>query len=207
MSGIATAIIGGAVIGGVASTMGSKEQAKGIESAAATEAQSSAAAIESEERQLERLIELQEPFRQAGVEQLPRLTDMAQEDITKTPQFLLQQEEGEEAINRAAAARGGFGGTPTVERLGEFNRRLLASESDKQYGRLLDLVNVGRGAATTQGSAALSTGAGVAGTQMQTGARMAELDVLGAQNRGSTYANVGNIPSQTISSLVQAGVF
>jgi hypothetical protein len=187
--------------------MGSKEQAGGIESAANTQAAASAASIASQEKMFDRSIELQEPFRQAGMEALPSLSALSRGDITKTPQFLLQQQEGTEAIDKAAAARGGFGSTSTVRSIGEFNRRLLGSESDKQYGRLLDLVNIGRGAATNQGSAAMATGAGISQTQSQAGTNLANLQFSGAQNRASTYANLGSIPSQTISSLANAGVF
>jgi hypothetical protein len=207
MSWVAAAIVGGAVIGGAASTMGADKQAEGIESSARIQSESGDRAIASQEKQFERLIELQEPFRTAGVESLPQLLSMSRADITKSPQFKLQQDEGEEGIDRAAAARGGFGNTATVERLGEFNRRLLSSESDKQYGRLLDLVNIGRGAATTQGAAGQTTGTNISNIGTATGTNLANLEVLGAQNRASTYANIGNLPGQTTNALNKAGVF
>ena len=159
----------------------------------------------------EQAVELQEPFRELGVGALEELgsearrtpysggilpTEITPEQIKLSPLYQLQREEGEEAINRAAAARGGFGSTPTVERLGEFNRRLLANEaqrmtddarmargeqrlerefdvreSGKQYQKLLDIVNIGRGAATTSGAATTAAGGQIASLESLGGAR------------------------------------
>ena len=201
------------------SVLGAKSQSEGIQAASATSAQASSAAIKSQERMLNQMLGLQEPFRQAGVGALPGLQSMSREnleprDVKLSELYRLQQEEGEKSINRAAAGRGGFGSTATVERLSDFNRMLLAEEverdyarqertSDRQYGRLLDLVNVGRGAATTQGSAGISTGQGIANTQMQGGNTLADLQSLQGSQRASTYANLGALPMQ----LKEAGFF
>lgn len=205
--GTTAAILGGAAIGGIGSVIAGKSQQEGIEGASDATLQGTRESIASQERQLERLIELQEPFREAGITALPQLSEFAGQDITETPAYQLQQEEGEEAINRAAAARGGFGGSSTVERLGEFNRRLMASETDKQFGRLLNLVDIGRGAATTQGSAGMQTGANIGATTMQGAGNLANLSLMGGQSRASTYSNLGALPLQTLGSLSQAGVF
>ena len=201
------------------SVLGSKAQSEGIQAASATSSQASSSAIASQERMLNQMLGLQEPFRQAGVGALPGLQSMSREnleprDVKLSELYRLQQEEGEKSINRAAAGRGGFGSTATVERLSDFNRMLLAEEverdyarqertSDRQYGRLLDLVNVGRGAATTQGSAGISTGQGIANTQMQGGNTLADLQSLQGSQRASTYANLAALPID----LKRAGFF
>jgi len=100
MSWVATAIAGSAVIGGVSSYLGGKEQAKGIKGAAETTLQTTRESMAYQERMLDRLIDLQEPFRKEGVEALPELAELARGDFTETPYFKYQQEEGEEAINR-----------------------------------------------------------------------------------------------------------
>lgn len=207
MTWVAVAIVGGAVIGGAASTMGAKKQAEGMEQAADTSLQATRETIASQEKAQRQLINLQKPFRQAGVSALKDLKRYSMGNIAGTQQFRVQQMEGEKAINRAAAARGGFGSTATVERLGEFNRRLLGSESDKQYGRLLDLVNIGRGAATQTGAGVSSTSANIGSAIGAGGSTMAELAMLQGQSRGSAYASLGQLPGQTVTSLANAGAF
>ena len=75
MSGwTAAAIVGGAVIGGVASSSAAKTQAKATEAATAAQTASTEKGIDAQERMFERQVALQEPFRQAGVNALPELT-------------------------------------------------------------------------------------------------------------------------------------
>ena len=62
----AAAIAGGAVIGGIASGKAAREQAKAVDRGTA-----------SQERMFNRQVELQEPFRQAGVNALPELAGVS----------------------------------------------------------------------------------------------------------------------------------
>ena len=85
MSGVATAIVGGAIIGGVASNLAAGEQASAAESAANTQAAANTRAAELQlqaQRESNALqkemyyknIELQEPWRAAGQNALGKLT-------------------------------------------------------------------------------------------------------------------------------------
>jgi hypothetical protein len=204
--GTTAAILGAAAIGATGAVVASKTASKGTEGAAQTTAAAGQRAEETQERMLERQIGLQEPFRQAGLVGLPRLQQMITGeggpiDIEASPLYQWQREQGEEAINRAAAARGGFGATSTVQRLGEFQRGLGAEETQRQYGRLLDLVNIGRGATTTAGAQIGQAGMGIAGAQERAGAGMAGLQQLGGQQRASMYAGMGALPLQTMAAF------
>lgn len=214
MSWIAVAILGGAAIGGGASLLASKAQGEAIEEAAATGERSTAEAIEEQRRQFDLLLGLQAPFTAAGTEALPQLSELAAGrgepiQVTDLPTFGIQQEEGERGINRALAGRGIFGSRAGVGELSDFNRRLLAEEtgreSERRFGRLLDLVNIGRGTATTSGSAAQTTGTNISNLITSGGQQQAGLQQLAGQNRASTFANLGQLPLQTLTTLGQFG--
>jgi len=63
--------------------------------------------------------------------------------LRMSPQFKIQQEEGERAINRALAARGLSSSSQALGELGDYNRKLIAGEMEKNIGRLSDMVNLG----------------------------------------------------------------
>jgi hypothetical protein len=116
-----------------------------------------------------------------------------------SPLYDWQKEQITEDINRQLAARGRSSSTFGANVLSDAYRGLAAEESQRQYGRLLDLTNIGRGA---QGSvsgfgAGAASGAGnalgMAGGALGAGQQQA------ANIRGSTYANLGALPLQLYS--------
>jgi hypothetical protein len=116
MSGVATAIVGGAVIGGVLTSQASK-------SAAQTQADAANNATAAQQQALQQQLELQKPFTTAGTTAVNQLSKMTQpggaatKDFAYAPfnynqytdpgtQFRVQQ--GLNAMNATAAARGGL---------------------------------------------------------------------------------------------------
>lgn len=114
--------------------------------------------------------------------------------IPTSPMYTWQQEQGERAINRALAARGLYNSSAALNQLSDFNRALGAEESERQYGRLMDLTNIGRGAATQSGAAAANTGNALAGLYQAQGNALAQGQLAAGQARGSMYANLGAMP-------------
>jgi hypothetical protein len=111
--------------------------------------------------------------------------------MQESPMYSWQQEQGERALNRQAAAKGLSGSRASLNALSDFNRGLGAQEADKQYGRLLDLTNIGRGMAAT-GLGAGQTYAAGAGNALQGGAQQSALySGMAAQTKGSMYENIG----------------
>jgi hypothetical protein len=55
--------------------------------------------------------------------------------------YIYQQRQGEEAINRAMAARGLYGSRAAVNTLSDFNQSLTASDEARQYQRRVDEYN------------------------------------------------------------------
>jgi hypothetical protein len=215
MSGIAVAIVGSAVIGGIAGKAGADAQAGAIEDAARTQAESDALAIAEQRAAREQAVELNAPFREAGLAGLPQYQQMATEgyqgpgNITASPLYQWQLEQGTEGINRAAAARGGYGSTAAVSQIGDFTRALGAQETETQYNRglteyntqydrLMNLVNVGRGATTESVSAGQAAASNIGNITTAGGTNLANLQMASGANQASMYANLGALPMQAL---------
>jgi hypothetical protein len=211
--GTGIAVAGG--IGAVASIVGAGEQADAIDAAASTQAQSDALAIAEQRAAREQAVELNAPFREAGLAGLPQYQQMAMEgyqgpgDITGSPLYQWQLEQGTEGINRAAAARGGYGSTAAVSQIGDFTRALGAQETETQYNRglteyntqydrLMNLVNVGRGATTSSVSAGQTAAGNISNITTAGGTNLAELQLASGANQASMYANLGALPMQAL---------
>jgi hypothetical protein len=114
MSGVATAIVGGAVIGGVLTSSASR-------SAASTQADAANRATDAQAAALDRQLELQQPFTTAGTTAVNQLSAMTQPGGAATkefaygpfayqadPGYAFRLKEGMNAMNATAAARGGL---------------------------------------------------------------------------------------------------
>jgi len=116
MSGVATAIVGGAVIGGVLTSQASK-------SAASTQADAANQATAAQQQALDRQLELQQPFVTSGTTAVNQLSAMTQPGGAATKEFAyapfnynqytdpgtqFRVQQGLNAMNATAAARGGL---------------------------------------------------------------------------------------------------
>lgn len=114
MSGVATAIVGGAVIGGVLSSQASQ-------SAAQTQADAANNATAAQSAALQQQLALQQPFTTAGTTAVNQLSAMTQPGgaatkdfkygpfrYTADPGYAFRLQQGLNAMNAIAAARGGL---------------------------------------------------------------------------------------------------
>lgn len=131
MSGwTAAAIAGSAVIGGIASGKAAREQAKATDRATA-----------AQERMFNRQVELQEPFRQAGVNALPELieasryTPFSMEQFQQDPGYAFRMREGLKALDRSAAARGGLLSGNQLRGVTQFGQELGSQEYTNAFNR------------------------------------------------------------------------
>ena len=97
--GIAEAVLGGAVIGGLSSMSAADTAASATEAAANTSAA-------SQERMFNKSVELQEPWRQAGINALAKLGTgfTGKVDMTQDPGYAFRLSEGLKALSRQQAA-------------------------------------------------------------------------------------------------------
>jgi hypothetical protein len=124
------AILGSSVIGGYSANKAAKEQARSI-------AESTAA----QERMFNRQVELQEPFRQVGVNALPDLVAASRYDpftlakFQADPGYAFRMKEGLRAVENSAAARGGLLSGNTMRGLTRFGQGLASEEFGNAFNR------------------------------------------------------------------------
>lgn len=191
------AIIGSSLFGASAS-----------KSAAGTQAAAADRAAELQQQQFERQVELQAPFREAGVRALPELeaasryTPFGMDQFTADPGYGFRLAEGQKALERQAAARGGLisgGALKAAQRYGQemgsqeytnaFNR--YQTERQARLNPLQSLAGVGQTSVAQLGQAgqAMASGVGEAGA-------------AAAQARASGYMGGANALSQGLSSYM-----
>lgn len=247
MSGIATAVVGGALIGAVGSSIAAGEAAGAAESAAGTQAEAARYGTDVQREMFEETSDLLRASRQPGytanplleylttgimpemtaqdMSELSGLQSPGEEGLSRTqqirlneltgrqraiqsarggmqglieesPMYQFQRDIGEKNLQRRLSAMGRGSSTFGMNAFSDFNRGLLASESDKIYGRLIDQANIARGAATSTGAAGMQAGAGMAGTMQAAGNAMAGGQLAAGQQRASLYSNLGAMPMQ-----------
>ena len=181
------AIIGSSLLGGSSARR-----------AASTQAAAADRAAELQREQFERQVELQAPFREAGVRALGKLeaaadyTPFGMAQFQADPGYGFRLSEGQKALERSAAARGGLMGGATGKALTRFGQEMGSQEFQNAFNRyqaersarlnpLQSLAGVGQTSTNALGAAgqAYASGAG-------------EALGAGAQARASGYMGMAN---------------
>jgi hypothetical protein len=196
--GIATAIIGSAIVGGVMSSRAQKSAAKTASGAQTRAAEQS---IAEQRRQFDAVQQLMAPYVQSGTTALSRynaLTGLSGEEaqqtlinqITSGAEYGSLVRQGEEAILQSASATGGLRGGNTQSALARFRPEILSSLIRDEYSRLGGMVSMGQNAAAGVGNAGMQTGQNISNQYGQIGQAQAGA----ALARGQATANMwGNI--------------
>ncbi len=190
----AAAIVGGALIGAGAS-----------KSAARSQERAAAESTAAQERMFERQVELQEPFRQVGVNALPELVAASKyEPFTMAkfqadPGYAFRLKEGLKALDRSAAARGGLLSGAQLRGITEYGQELGSQEFTNAFNRyqaerqarlnpLQSLAGMAQTSANT-----LTGAAGTLGSNIGS-------NIIGAGNaRASAYMGGANAISNALS--------
>lgn len=209
----------GAVGGGLIASSAAKK-------AAATQAQAATDAQAAQERMFQRQVELQEPFRQAGLtaqQQIMQLLgiggdktaagygSLAQpfgtQQFQQDPGYAFRQSEGMKALERSAAARGGLLSGSTMKGIQRFGQDLASQEYQNAFNRyqveraarlnpLQSLMGSGQSAANVLTGAAGQAGQNEAANLYGAAQARASGYVGSANALGSALSNVGNIAAQ-----------
>lgn len=209
----------GAVGGGLIASSAAKK-------AAATQAQAAQDAQAAQERMFQKQIELQEPFRQAGLtaqQQIMQLLgiggdktaagygSLAQpfgtQQFQQDPGYAFRQSEGMKALERSAAARGGLLSGSTLKGIQRFGQDLASQEYQNAFNRyqveraarlnpLQSLMGSGQSSANVLTGAAGQMGQNEAQNLMNAGAARASGYVGGANALSSALGTVGGIATQ-----------
>jgi len=192
MTFVAAAVVGSAVVGGLASR-----------SAARTQARAADRSADLQQQQFQRQLELQEPWRKAGEQALNRLIPLATEytpfstrQFQADPGYGFRMAEGMKALERSAAARGGLLSGDTLKGAQRFGQDLASQEYQNAFNRyqaerqarlspLQSLAGVGQTSVQQLGQA---------GQQMASG--VGEALTSGAAARASGYVGGANALTQ-----------
>ena len=185
--GIETAIIGSAVLGAASSRSAAKTQASAADRAG-----------ELQREMFERNVELNAPFREAGINALNKLIPLTEyqnfgmDQFQQDPGYAFRMSEGMKGLERSAAARGGLlsGGTlKGIQRYGQdlasqeyqnaFNR--YGIERERRLNPLQSLAGVGQTTSQQLGSAG-QTMAGNVGQAMGAAAQARASGYMGGAN-------------------------
>lgn len=141
---VAVGTIGGAII-----------SSQGAKSAAQTQADAAGRATEAQRDIFERQVELQEPFREAGLKGQNRLLELlglgedkaapgygkyataefGMDKFTADPGYAFRMSEGMKALERSAAARGGLLSGATLKGTQRFGQDLASQEYQNAFNR------------------------------------------------------------------------
>lgn len=206
MSFVTAALIGagGAIVGGMLSGSAAR-------SAASTQAAATQEASDAQERMFERQVQLSEPWRAAGEQALNRLVPLATQytpfgmaQFQADPGYAFRLSEGQKALERSAAARGGLMSGATGKNLLRYGQEMGSQEYQNAFNRyqaerqarlqpLQSLAGVGQTTAQQLGQAG-----------MQTAQNIGELGTSGAAARASGYVGQANALSNALSGVSNA---
>ena len=208
--GIETAILGSAVLGAASSR-----------SAAKTQANAAGQAADLQREQFDRQMELQAPFREVGLRALNKLegaaeyTPFGMSQFQADPGYAFRLAEGQKALERNAAARGGLisgNALNAASRYGQemgsqeyqnaFNR--YQAERQSRLGPLQSLAGVGQTSVNALGQAGANYASGM-GEALGAGAQARASGYMGAANAigGGIGQYMGYQQNQATNSLLQ----
>lgn len=211
MAWVAVAIGGSAALGAYSANKAAKTQAGAANRAA-----------DLQQQQFERQVELQEPWRQAGITALNKLTPLATEytpfgmqQFQQDPGYAFRMSEGMKGLERSAAARGGLLSGSTLKGIQRYGQDLASQEYQNAFNRyqternarlnpLQSLAGVGQ-TATNQLGAAGQNYATNAGNALGAAGQATASGYMGMANAASgglgQYLNYGQQQQQN--SLLQ----
>jgi hypothetical protein len=206
---MALAIGGSALLGAGAAKSAAKTQAAATDRAGELQKETVDQQIALQREMFNKQMELQRPYQEAGVNALNKLQGMADytmfspEQFTKDPGYGFRLAEGQKALDRQAAARGGLisgGALKAAQRYGQdmgsqeysnaFNRYQL--ERAAKLGPYQSLAGVGQTAANTMGANAAQFGSNVGNTLGAYGTNVGNLMTSGGAARASGYVGGAN---------------
>lgn len=212
-------IVGGALAlgGAILGSKSAKDQAKAATNAANTQAASAAEASRVQKEMYDQTRKDLMPYADAGRNSLAQLMGkMAPDgyfnqtytgqDIYKDPSYNFRFQQGQDAIQSGAAARGGLLSGSTLKALQGYGQDMASQEfgnaynrfnadQTNQFNRFSSLVGMGQNAAAQQGNTGMQTAQAIANNTMS-GANAQAAGIMAAGNRSAnTFSNllgVGN---------------
>ena len=206
---VAAAVVGAATVAG--SVYSSKQAGK----AAKTQAASADRASQIQQENFEQTRKDLMPYKQAGDTSLSQLMGQMTpdgyfnqtytgQDIYSDPSYQFRLQQGQDAIQSSAAAKGGLLTGATLKALQNYGQESASQEysnaynrfnadQTNRYNRLSNLVGVGQNAAAQVGNAGAQTAQAVANNTMAGANSIAAGQVASANNWANTANNLGSM--------------
>lgn len=187
---VAAAIIGGAVVGGVASNMAANKQSKASNNAANAQLQATQQSIAEQQREYDQTRADQLPFLTAGYGALDKENAFLNGDTSgfdKSPDYQFALSQGIGALDKSAAANGSLysgGHSADLMQFGQGNANQFANS---YWNKLAGMAGQGQVTAGNLGN----FGANMANN-------ISNLNMMGGNARASSFLRNGDIQSQQI---------
>lgn len=208
---VAAAMVGAAAVGAAGSAYSSKKSS----SAAQTQAASADRASRIQQENFEQTRKDLMPYKQAGDTSLSQLMGQMTpdgyfnqtytgQDIYSDPSYQFRLQQGQDAIQSSAAAKGGLLTGATLKALQNYGQESASQEysnaynrfnadQTNRYNRLSNLVGIGQNAAAQVGNAGAQTAQAVANNTMAGANSIAAGQVASANNWANTANNLGSM--------------
>ena len=204
------AILGAAGVGALASRSAAGTQASAADRAGQLQKEVADQQVALQREQFNRQIELQAPWRQAGERALGQLetasqyTPFGMAQFQQDPGYAFRLGEGQKALDRQAAARGGLISGGALKAAQRYGQEMGSQEFGRAYERFRETQGLRRNAlAGVVGFAPTAAGSMAAGGQSyaagagpqmyQQGMNTGNALLAGQQARSSAYGQVGNV--------------
>lgn len=208
---VAAAVIGATAVGAAGSAYAGKQSSK----AARTQAASADRASQIQQENFEQTRKDLMPYKQAGDTSLSQLMGQMTpdgyfnqtytgQDIYSDPSYQFRLQQGQDAIQSSAAAKGGLLTGATLKALQNYGQESASQEysnaynrfnadQTNRYNRLSNLVGIGQNAAAQVGNAGAQTAQAVANNTMAGANSIAAGQVASANNWANTANNLGSM--------------
>ena len=212
--GVETAILGSAAIGAVGSIMGGKAQANAAQSAADAQTQASQNSLALQKQMYDKNIELQTPWMDAGLKALQNYANnpafnFSYNDFTADPSYKFQHEQGVNALDMSAAARGKLLSGAQDKAVQQFGQNLANQEYSNAYNRALqtyntnaqnqlNLAGMGQSATNALSGAGSNYASQAANTYQNQGNALANAYTQAGQAQANMYSGIAQSANQGV---------
>ena len=208
-------MVAAAVIAGGAAIAGGAMASSASKKAAQTQAASADRASQIQQENFEQTRKDLMPYKQAGDTSLSQLMGQMTpdgyfnqtytgQDIYSDPSYQFRLQQGQDAIQSSAAAKGGLLTGATLKALQNYGQESASQEysnaynrfnadQTNRYNRLSNLVGIGQNAAAQVGNAGAQTAQAVANNTMAGANSIAAGQVASANNWANTANNLGSM--------------
>ena len=208
-------MVAAAVIAGGATIAGGAMASRASSKAAKTQAASADRASQIQQENFEQTRKDLMPYKQAGDTSLKQLMGQMTpngyfnqtytgQDIYSDPSYQFRLQQGQDAIQSSAAAKGGLLTGATLKALQNYGQESASQEysnaynrfnadQTNRYNRLSNLVGIGQNAAAQVGNAGAQTAQAVANNTMSGANSIAAGQVASANNWANTANNLGSM--------------